>query len=154
MHQIKIPSQTASHLSVVESQIAWPLPFTGAGHVLQLVVPQLSTLVLLEQPRVPPQSCVPLGQPQLPAMHLLPAPHTVPQPPQLLLSELVSTHAFEHNLPLLQRMSHAKPSQIALPLPDSGSGHVELQAKRPHEVSAVLLTQVPLQACIPDGQTH
>ena len=35
-----------------------------------------------------------------------------------------------------------------------GPGQGELHANNPHELTDVLLTQVPLQSCVPSGQTH
>jgi hypothetical protein len=95
-----------------------------------------------------------VGQEQRPEAQRLPIGQAAPQLPQLLMSELVSTHEFVQSEPDVQRIPHAKPSHVAKPLPDCGSGQVEPQLRNPHEVRAVLLTQVPLQSCVPNGQVH
>jgi hypothetical protein len=42
---------------------------------------------------LPPQSVLPVGQPQVPSMQALPAPHTLPQLPQFCGSDLTSRQA-------------------------------------------------------------
>jgi hypothetical protein len=44
------------------------------------------------QPMSPPQLMSPAGQVQAPATHVAPAPHALPQAPQLLASVCSSTH--------------------------------------------------------------
>lgn len=94
-----------------------------------------------------------MGHSQRPLLHVLSALHTLPQLPQLLLSELTSVHALPHSVPELQRTPQLKPSHVAMPLPDVGPGQVVLQA-RPQEVIAVLLAHVPLQSWVPNVQVH
>ena len=90
-----------------------------AGQGLQSMldrVPQLFTLVLSTQ--AVPQRCLPSGQAQLPETQFSPGAQAMPQPPQLLLSRLVSTQA-----PLQRRSpdSHNKqlPSVQASPGPQA-----------------------------------
>jgi hypothetical protein len=103
---------------------------------------------LLEQ--LPLQSCMPLGHAQAPLWQVLPPVHVLPQPPQLLLSVCVSTHALPQRLRLPQLVPHDVPSQVALP--PVGTGHAEHEV--PHEPVDVLLEQVPLQSCVPLGQAQ
>ena len=127
------------------------MPFTGAEHRVQLE-PQLLTSSLRKQPAAP-QSCVPNGHAHLPAVQLLPFPHTPLHSPQLFGSELVSTQALPHNVPDVQRKPQLRPSHVGVPLPDVGPGHVVLHA-RPQELIDVLLAHVPPQSCVPSGQVQ
>ena len=114
MHQFSCPGQNTSHLSVTALQIGVPTSLTGSSQRVQLV-PHESTLVLLTQPRES-HSCVPDGQSQRPDWQVLPPVHMLPHLPQLLLSLSVSMHEFdEHSSPVVQRIPHDRPSQVATP---------------------------------------
>jgi hypothetical protein len=97
---------------------------------------------------VEPQSIVPLGHVQLPAEHTFPPLQATPQPPQLLLSVCVFTHA---------------PPQFVVP-PIHVVEHVPLMHTWPvvHAIvqlpqciaSVAVLMQVPLQSVVPLGHAH
>jgi hypothetical protein len=72
------------------------LPFEGVGQVAPHVAPQLLMSVLLTQ--VPLHACVPPGHTQVPAWHVVPPVHALPQLPQLLLSVCSSTHVLPHTV--------------------------------------------------------
>jgi hypothetical protein len=58
-------------------------PFAGIGQGAQRALHESGDVSLLQ---LPPQSCVPAGHAQVPAWHVIPPLHAIPQPPQFLLS--------------------------------------------------------------------
>jgi hypothetical protein len=108
-----------------------------------------------------PHKCWPPGHmpaPQTPALHTAEPPdgglHTMLQPPQLLMSLVVSTHAPPHSVVFggvapAQDMPHMVPSHVAEPPPD-GTGQ-EVHAVVPHELVDELLTQALPHRCWPVG---
>jgi hypothetical protein len=97
------------------------------------------------------------GWHELPEQTGVLAGHTIPQPPQLFGSPVVSTQAFvdvqyvgvlpEHVTPQFV------PSHDAMPVPLAGPPHAEHDVA-PHEAVLVLLEHVPLQSCEPLGHVH
>jgi hypothetical protein len=94
---------------------------------------------------------------QTPAIQLSPDAHAnaMPQPPQLLLSIIVFTHALPHIVgkELLQElMQPGAPLQVTVPL----VGATQAAHVVPHDVREVelSLTHVPLQSCMPAGQVQ
>jgi hypothetical protein len=81
---------------IIPSQVAEPL--VGTGHALHDDGPHEPVDELLTH--LPMHSCVPDGQPQWPAWHVLPPAHAniEPHPPQLLLSFCSSTQAPPHGV--------------------------------------------------------
>ncbi len=95
-------------------------------------------------------------QPHPPVTQVVPAPHTLPHSPQLLLSDCSSTHAVPHRVyGSLHAIPHAFPLHVAAPYapPFVGPGHGALHAA-PQLLSAVLLSQLPLQSCVPAGHAQ
>jgi hypothetical protein len=95
-------------LTQVEPHSVWPLvehthePFEQDWPVPQArpQLPQFVELVCKLTQLEPHQVCE-LLQTQLPLEQMRPPLHTVPQPPQLLLSVLVFTHELPHVVPLV-----------------------------------------------------
>ena len=100
---------------------------------------------MLSFTQLPPQSLLPLGHTQRPALHSLPAPQLMPQPPQFCVSVEANVHlpaqsrapTGHTHKPLLQLLPPAQ----ALP-------------QAPQLSVSLLLTQRPLQASVPGGQAH
>jgi hypothetical protein len=95
---------------------------------------------------------------QTPATQLNPDAHAnaMPQPPQLLLSVIVFTHALPQSvgneLLLQELVQPGAPLQVTVPLVGATQGaHVV-----PHDVREVelSLTHIPLQSCMPAGQVQ
>jgi hypothetical protein len=96
---------------------------------------------------------------QTPATQLFPEAqaNVAPQPPQLLSSSMVLTHAAPQSLgyaALLQDrpQTGGDPAQVAVPL----VGGVHASHVLPHELRDVesSLTQVPVQSCMPAAQAQ
>lgn len=95
---------------------------------------------------------------QLPKMHCTvggpAAVHTLPQPPQFCVSELVSTHAPPGQVVSLQVVRHENPSHITEWLLSGGLGHGEHESS-PQVSSWSFLTQPRVsQWCCPVGHKH
>jgi hypothetical protein len=94
--------------------------------------------------------------PHTPVMQAFPAAHTLPHAPQLLPSDCSSTHAVPQSVyGSLHAIPHAVPLHVAAPyaLPFVGPGHGVSHAA-PQLVTAVLLSHVPLQSCVPAGHAQ
>jgi hypothetical protein len=82
-------SPLAQETAHADCEQTWPVVHAAAQ------APQLrGSLVVSVQ--TPPQRSCPVGQPHTPAVHDVPPRQRMPQPPQLLTSELTSTHANPH----------------------------------------------------------
>jgi hypothetical protein len=98
--------------------------------------------------QVPPQSVVPVGQPQVPAMQALPPEQVVPQVPQLAVSDLVSTHRFAHRVSDAPQVAAQTPTEQTWPA-------AQALVHEPHRVGSLLTsTQVPPQSRRPGSQTQ
>jgi hypothetical protein len=128
-------------------------PPVGVGQAVHAVPHELVD-VLLEQ--VPLQSWEPVGQAQAEVWQVFPPEHGAPQAPQLLLSVARLTHAVgltvgQAVVPvMLQDPPQLVPSQVGVKL--VGLGQAEHSV--PQELVEVLLMHVPLQSCMPAGQTQ
>ena len=90
---------------------------------------------------------------QAPETQAKPAPQTLPQLPQWLLSDCSSTHALPHKVYLwLHAIPQLFPLHVAVPneLPFDGQGQATLH-EAPQLLSDVLLSHVPPQSCVPAG---
>jgi hypothetical protein len=129
--------------------MAWQVLLEQAWPVAQAFpqAPQFAGLVAVST-QVPPQSVVPVGQPQAPPMQTLPPLQVVPQAPQLALSDLVSTH----EPPQLVRV----PAQLAPQVPTEQTWPaVQAVVHEPQWAgSAFTSTQVPEQSRLPGSQTQ
>jgi hypothetical protein len=80
-------------------------------------------------------------------------PQTLPQPPQLALSLVSSTHELAHFMkPVLHVNPQFVPSHVSVAF--AGGEGQGLVHEVPHVLSDVLLEQVPLQLCVPFGQVQ
>lgn len=100
---------------------------------------------MLSFTQLPPQSVLPLGHTQRPALHSLPAPQLMPHPPQFFASVATNVH--------LPAQSSApaghthKPALQLLPPPQA-------LPQAPQLSVSLMLTQRPLHASVPVGQAH
>ena len=93
---------------VVPLQVA--VPFVGAVHTVQLG-PHAPTPSVTHEP---PQDSVPAGHWHTLLTHCFPPVHGLPQPPQLLLSLVSSTHAApQGEYPELHATLHALATHVA-----------------------------------------
>lgn len=104
------------------------VPLAGTGHRVQ-DAPQVLTLLL--DTHVPPQFCVPAGHVPLQADAT-----GLQIPPQTLK-------------PVLQATPHEDPLQVATPLVGTGQDVQE----DPQALTLVFVGHMPLQLCVPTGQT-
>jgi hypothetical protein len=129
------------------------VPLVGVGHAVHEVPHEPVSMLLLQ---VPLQSWEPAGQAQVEVWQVFPPEHGAPHAPQLLLSVARLTHAVgltvgqAVNPIMLQEPPQFVPSHVGVKL--VGLGHAEHSV--PQELVDVLLVHVPLQSCMPAGQTQ
>jgi hypothetical protein len=128
-------------------------PPVGVGQAVHSVPHEPMSMLLLQ---VPPQSWKPVGQAQVEVWQVLPPEHGALHAPQLLLSVARLTHAVgltvgqAVNPIMLQDPPQFVPSHAGVKF--GGLGQAEHRG--PQELVEVLLMHVPLQSCMPDGQTQ
>ena len=149
------PPAAGEYASPTSHRIRWLVSGSVAGHPDRHCPPAAPFAAHAGAARQTPlPSQQPFGQlcalhAHWPPLHACPAGQAVPQPPQLPISVLVSTHAPEQRpSPGAHAIAHASPSQAAAPLPRVGPGQFVPHCL-PQLLGSLSRTQEPPQAWAP-----